>query len=113
MRLNTISQFFPDSQVSLVHQNGRLLTEPTKGVEIFLHTRENEKDPCCAELSGGDHYAEIGLWFEGNELTDYDGVFSLPREIAQMLTDAGYIVPHNFFDLTPEPPDASLKSEGD
>lgn len=98
MRTITIRQFFPDSQVTLVHQNGTQLTSPSKGVEIILHTRENERDPCCAELISGDHYAEVGLWFEGNELSDYDGVYSLPREVGQMLTNGGYIVLRECFD---------------
>jgi hypothetical protein len=32
----------------------------------------------------------IGLWFEGNELTDYDGVFSLPKQLIDFLTEKGY-----------------------
>lgn len=32
-----------------------------------------------------------GLWFEGKELVDYDGVFDLPAEVKQALTTAGYI----------------------
>ncbi len=81
----------------LVHQNGTELTEPTCGVEIILYTREDEEDPCCAELVSGDHYAEIVLSFEGKELVDYDGVFSLPMELGEMLKDAGYVVPQDCF----------------
>lgn len=97
MQTIRITGFFPHSLATIVHQNGALLTAPTRGVEVVLHTRENEKDPCCAEVISGDHYAEIGLWFEGRELADYDGVFFLPREIGQMLTDAGYVVAEEFF----------------
>lgn len=81
----------------MVHQNGSQLTAPSKGVEIILLTRENEQEPCCAELMSEDHYAEIGLSFEGKELSDYDGVFFLPREVGEMLTEAGYFVPENCF----------------
>ena len=73
-------------------QNGVQIGEHRKGVEIALHTRENESVPCCAEVIGGEHYAEIGLVFEGRKLSDYDGVFYLPREVGEMLKDAGYIV---------------------
>lgn len=38
------------------------------------------------------HYAQIGLSFEAEELVDYDGVFWLPREIGEVLTDAGFVV---------------------
>jgi hypothetical protein len=32
----------------------------------------------------------IGLCFEGNELTDYDGVFELPKQLIDFLTEKGY-----------------------
>ena len=32
----------------------------------------------------------IGLIFEGMNVTDYDGVFSLPREARMLLIEAGY-----------------------
>lgn len=92
MKTRTTRRLFPDSEASVVHQNGVQLTTPCKGVEVILHTREGECDPCCAELFSGDHYAEIGLWFKGKELSDYDGVFFLPREAGEMLKDAGYVV---------------------
>jgi hypothetical protein len=33
-----------------------------------------------------------GLWFEGNKLIDYDGVFELPKEVADVLAINGYDV---------------------
>lgn len=97
MQTSTVKRFFHDSEVAIVHQSRAQLTAPTRGVEVVLHTRDNEEDPCCAEIISGEHYAEIGLWFEGKELADYDGVFFLPREIGQMLTDGGYFVPEECF----------------
>ena len=97
MKGNTIERVFPHSQVAMIHQNGSQLSVPSEGVEIVLHTREREKDPCCAEVISGDHYAEIGLFFEGKELSDFDGIFYLPREVGEMLTEAGYIVPQECF----------------
>jgi hypothetical protein len=91
------SRFFPRSSVTVVHQNGAHLTAPSKGVQVILHTREKEFNPCCAEIVSGDHYAEIGLAFDGKELSDYDGVFSLPREVGEMLTEMGYVVPDDCF----------------
>tara|TARA_R100000734_G_C3280027_1_gene73870 strand:- start:533 stop:790 length:258 start_codon:yes stop_codon:yes gene_type:complete len=42
------------------------------------------------EGSGGDYYyAEGGLWFEGKELVDYDGVFELDDEVIKCLEDWG------------------------
>ena len=42
------------------------------------------------ETGGDDWYAEGGLWFEGKELTDYDGVFALPVCIIEKLRELGY-----------------------
>ena len=81
----------------MVHQTGAQLSLPTKGVEIVLHTREDETVPCCSEIISGEHYAEIGLSFKGRELSEYDGVFFLPREVGEMLKDAGYTVPGDCF----------------
>lgn len=39
---------------------------------------------------GDDWYAEGGLWFEGKELTDYDGVAGLPVCIIKKLEELGY-----------------------
>lgn len=93
MQTRTVKRFFAESEASIVHQSGAQLSTPTKGVEIVLHTRGKERTPCCAEVISGEHYAEIGLWFDGKELSDYDGVFFLPREVGEMLADAGYSVP--------------------
>jgi hypothetical protein len=93
MQTTIVKRFFPETEVSTVHQDGSQLTAETRGVEVVLHTRGNEEDPCCAEIVSGGHYAEIGLWFGGKELSDYDGVFFLPREIGEMLAEAGYSVP--------------------
>ena len=41
--------------------------------------------------SGGENwYGEGGLWFDGKELTDYDGCFSLPFQIVDKLEELGY-----------------------
>jgi hypothetical protein len=37
-----------------------------------------------------DEYERIGLTFSGNELVDYDGVFSLPQELIAYLSQQGY-----------------------
>jgi hypothetical protein len=97
MPTNTVKRFFPQSKASLVHQNGKQLSLSSCGVEVVLHTQRNGQTPCCAEIINGNHYAEIGLSFEGKKLVDYDGVFSLPREVGQMLTEAGYVVSQECF----------------
>ena len=98
MQTTTVQRrYFPLSEAVLLHQNGAELTVPSKGVEVALHTRENEHDPCAAEIISGEHYVEIGLSFEGKELADYDGVFFLPREVGEMLKESGYVVPDECF----------------
>ena len=43
------------------------------------------------EIDGGENwYAEGGLWFEGKNVVDFDGVFSLPEEVCELLEGAGY-----------------------
>jgi hypothetical protein len=89
MKTLRTSRVFPDSEASIVHQNGAHLTAPSKGIEIILRIRKTEHDPRCAALVSGDHHVEIGLWFEGKELSDYDGIFFFPRDVGKMLKDAG------------------------
>jgi len=97
MKTTTVQRFFPRSGAVLVHQSGVELTVPSKGVEVVMHIRENEVNPCSAEIISGELYAEIGLSFKGKELVDYDGVFYLPREVAEMLTSMGYILQEDCF----------------
>ena len=81
---------FPKGEINIINQSGTDLTERETGLEVNLHWRDGV--PVCAEIFGEreEHYAEIGLWFEGKELVDYDGVFELPNEVAEMIKDAGY-----------------------
>jgi hypothetical protein len=97
MKTMVVRRLFPRSAVSLIHQNGRQIGATSTGVEVILHTRENESAPACAEIISGEYYAEISLLFKGATLVDYDGVFILPCEVVEMLTDAGYFVPKECF----------------
>ena len=43
------------------------------------------------EESGGDEWhAEGSLWFDNKDVTDYDGVFSLPSGVLELLKENGY-----------------------
>ena len=42
------------------------------------------------ETGGESWYAEGGLWFNGKDLIDYDGVFALPKSIEKKLIEMGY-----------------------
>ena len=37
-----------------------------------------------------------GLWFEGNELVDYDGTADLPMDVWRALRGAGYVIGEEF-----------------
>ena len=97
MPTTTVKRFFPHSRASLVYQNGQQQSPLSRGVEVVLHMKSNEQAPSCAEVISGDQYAEIGLSFNGKKLVDYDGVFFLPREVAELLNENGYIVPQEYF----------------
>jgi len=81
--------------VGLTLENSFGVLAKQDGVEIEINIRQNKKDYASFEFydteTGGEAwYAEGGLWFEGKELTDYDGVFELPTEIINILEKAGY-----------------------
>ena len=38
----------------------------------------------------------IGLWFDGNDLCDYDGVFELPKEAIELIKQSGFNVSDDF-----------------
>jgi len=50
---------------------------------------------CFEHDTRGDECAG-GLWFEGNELIDYDGVACLPRKVFEGLVNHGFIVSDDF-----------------
>lgn len=75
----------------------------TKNFTVEIDTRANygyfEHDELGDECGGG-------LWFADGELTDYDGVFALPSEVASILRQHGYRV-----DADCEPDSPELRSE--
>ena len=103
MTKQTISKKFPNSKVNLVNcSTGFPVTDYTNGLEVILYIKHNARTPHCAEVIGDgdneDHYADIGLEFEGMELVDYDGVYALPSEVISMLRENGFIVGKDFED---------------
>ena len=48
------------------------------------------------DIPGLEDTEHIGLTFEGKTLTDYDGVFSLPKEAVAFLREQGFIIPPEF-----------------
>jgi hypothetical protein len=97
--MNTYSlvRFFPDRQATIVSQTGSTYASHRCGVEVVLHCRNADHVPACAEVICGDLHAEIGLWFSDRELVDFDGAFTLPREVGEMLRSEGFQVNEDFF----------------
>ena len=44
----------------------------------------------------GEDVEHIGLWWQDNSLTDYDGVFELPKQAIQLIRQAGIQVSQDF-----------------
>ncbi len=65
------------------------LSENTKS-EMDITINEDGTGFVEWEVEELDLVEGIGLCFEGNELTDYDGVFSLPKQLIDFLTEKGY-----------------------
>ena len=82
---------FPDSGARRVHQTGEVLSETSKGLTVNLYQRKGKPAPHSFEFFTDDEeqYAEGGLWFQNTKITEYDGVFSLPKEVIAMLKFLG------------------------
>jgi hypothetical protein len=86
---------FPESGANTVHQSGRALSKWSKGLTVNIYQRKGAPAPHSFEFYSDNEYeyAEGGLWFEstnnGTKLTDYDGVFNLPKEVVVMLKALG------------------------
>jgi hypothetical protein len=87
-------RFFPEVIISTVNGWGVNLTPPKQGVWVEVWKNES-RGICSAEVydDSQEEYAEVGLWVENGELVDYDGVFSLPEQVAEVLRGLGVKVP--------------------
>ena len=89
----TVTRQFPDAVINTIDANGVSLTKKQKGAEVNLFF-DDTGTPRCAEIYSLDEdtseHAEIGLFFDGTELVDYDGVFDLPEQVKDMLHEFGY-----------------------
>lgn len=57
---------------------------------IDVTINKNGTGYCEWNIEALDEYENIGLWFEENTLTDYDGVFELPKQLIEYLEDQEY-----------------------
>lgn len=88
--------YFPASGAYQVHQTGEVLSGFSKGLTVELTQQVGKPAPHAFEFYSDSQtmYAEGGLWFEatkdGIRITEYDGVFELPREVVAMLKTLGF-----------------------
>jgi hypothetical protein len=86
--LKTKFEFF--SPINLENSfTNKNLSRNTKS-EMDITINEDGTGSVEWEVEELDMGEGIGLWFEGNELTDYDGVFSLPEQLINFLIEKGY-----------------------
>ena len=89
------TSYFPHSGAYKVHQTGEVLSEYSRGLTVNLYQKKGNPAPHSFEFFTDDEkrYAEGGLWSEktneGMRITEYDGVFSIPKEVVAMLKSMG------------------------
>lgn len=98
-----IAGFRLPGSVNTVHQSGAPLTPDSAGINLQFHFRDGARVPACVEVFSDDEseHAEIGLEFEGTELTGYDGAFDLPPAVLVAVKWLGFTVSP---DLTEDAP---------
>lgn len=71
-----------------------VIEKSNKAINCTFHIVINDDDTGWFEWYDTecdmDWYCEGGLWFDGNELTDFDGVFDLCEPIKKKLIQLGY-----------------------
>ena len=60
---------------------------------VYIDTEDGEGSwEYQSDEDDEETYSEGGLWFEGQELFDYDGCYVLPKEVALAIKECGYDV---------------------
>jgi hypothetical protein len=98
----------PNTIVGTIHQDGTQLSQAARGAVLLIHYRHDI--PVAAEIhsNDGEEGGELGLWWNGRELADFDGAFEMPKELASALRERGWIVGEDFAPMpaAPVPPAA-------
>lgn len=86
-------KFKATESLSMGNSYGTVKKENNIKLDVEINIMDAQQG--CFEIydikTGGESwYAEGGLWFDGKDLTDYDGVFALPKCIEDKLTEMGY-----------------------
>lgn len=84
-----------DVTTDMIRQNSFGIIDEESKVELHITIGIKSDTYGWFELydvksGGNDWYAEGGLWFDGKEVTDYDGVFCLSSYIVDKLKEMGY-----------------------
>lgn len=80
---------------NLVLENSFGVVDSENNIELEVTVGIKSEDYGWFELydvksGGNDWYAEGDLWFDGLNLTDYDGVFCLSQPVIDKLKEWGY-----------------------
>ena len=86
------SVHFPKAGANTIHQSGRALSKWSKGLTVNVYQMNDKLIPHSWECYTDDEeqYGEGCLGFDGNTLEDYDGCFSLPTQVMDVLDALGY-----------------------
>jgi len=82
-----------NENLALENSFGTLKDESGIALEITLTIKDDEYghfELFDLKTGGQNWYAEGGIWFENNTVTDYDGLFCLPPAIINKLQEWGY-----------------------
>lgn len=85
--------FNTKEDLKLENSFGIIKTQDNVELKVTISIREDGRgwfEVYDTETKGDNWYAQGELWFNGMELTDYDGVFSLPTFIISKLKELGY-----------------------
>lgn len=97
-----VKKDFPSHTIGIIDQNGKDLIDRKTGLTATVKVFDSENYGCFEVYSLDEdetYYAEGGLWFnDDKELTDCDGVFSLPSEVIDILRENKFIVHKDFED---------------
>jgi hypothetical protein len=64
--------------------------------EMTMFLADDGKHGHIDFVFGENGYQYIGLLFDGKELVDYDGTFSLPQEAVDLIRRCGFTVSEDF-----------------
>ena len=76
-----------ENSFGIIRENAEVKLNCTVGIKDHTYGWFEVFDE---ETGGQDWHAEGGLWFDNWEVTDYDGVFSLPSGVIELLNEKGY-----------------------